>query len=211
MDFSVALAQLCYYSSIGFLELATVSTLGQTNAFFVVILSVILLGEKVGIWRWSALFFGFVGAMLILKPGTEAFSIYAAFFLLGAAFFYGFSIATLPKFDKSISNAVLYLYSSVAAAIGAVVLAVFMTDFTPITSYLHLIMIVHDVYSWGELGSYFLMLAYRMVAPSVLAPFVYFGILSSFLFGWAFFGEFPIETLFPGESFQLKHYFQEFY
>ena len=194
--FSVALAQLCYYSSIGFLELATVSTLGQTNAFFVVILSVILLGEKVGIWRWSALFFGFVGAMLILKPGTEAFSIYAAL-PVGAAFFYGFSIATLPKFDKSISNAVLYLYSSVAAAIGAVVLAVFMTDFTPITSYLHLIMIFM-MSILGGIGVLFLMLAYRMVAPSVLAPFVYFGILSSFLFGWAFFGEFPIETLFPG-------------
>ena len=194
--FSVALAQLCYYSSIGFLELATVSTLGQTNAFFVVILSVILLGEKVGIWRWSALFFGFVGAMLILKPGTEAFSIYAAL-PVGAAFFYAFSIATLPKFDKSISNAVLYLYSSVAAAIGAVVLAVFMTDFSPITSYLHLIMIFM-MSILGGIGVLFLMLAYRMVAPSVLAPFVYFGILSSFLFGWAFFGEFPIETLFPG-------------
>ena len=40
---SVAVAQLCYYSAIGVLDLATVSTLGQTNAFFVVILSVILL------------------------------------------------------------------------------------------------------------------------------------------------------------------------
>ena len=51
---------------------------------------------------------------------------------------------------------------------------------------------------YGGIGVLFLMLAYRMVAPSVLAPFVYFGILSSFTFGWAFFGEFPVETLFPG-------------
>ena len=72
--FSVAVAQLCYYSSIGYLELATVATLGQTNAFFVVILSVILLREKVGIWRWSALFIGFLGAMLILKPGADTFT-----------------------------------------------------------------------------------------------------------------------------------------
>ena len=40
---SVAVAQLCYYSAIGVLDLATVSTLGQTNAFFVVILSVIII------------------------------------------------------------------------------------------------------------------------------------------------------------------------
>ena len=78
--------------------------------------------------------------MLILKPGADTFTIYALL-PIGAAFFYGFSIATLPKFDKSISNAVLYLYSSVAAAIGAVVLAAFTTDFSPIISYLHLFMI----------------------------------------------------------------------
>ena len=194
--FSVAVAQLCYYSSIGFLELATVATLGQTNAFFVVLLSVVLLREKVGIWRWSALFIGFLGAMLILKPGADTFSVYALL-PIGAAFFYGFSIATLPKFDKSISNAVLYLYSSVAAAIGAMVLAAFMTDFSPIISYFHLFMIfVMSIV--GGIGVLFLMLAYRMVAPSVLAPFVYFGILSSFIFGWLFFREFPVETLFPG-------------
>ena len=74
---SVAVAQLCYYSAIGVLDLATVSTLGQTNAFFVVILSVIIIGEKVGIWRWAALLLGFLGAMLILRPGTDSFSIYA--------------------------------------------------------------------------------------------------------------------------------------
>tara|TARA_Y100000739_G_scaffold120028_1_gene103321 strand:- start:55 stop:909 length:855 start_codon:yes stop_codon:yes gene_type:complete len=194
--FSVALAQLCYYSSIGFLELATVATLGQTNAFFVVILSVILLGEKVGIWRWSALFIGFIGAILILEPGADTFSVYALL-PIGAAFFYGFSIATLPKFDKTISNAVLYLYSSVAAALGAVALAAFMTDFSPIISYLHLSMIfVMSIL--GGIGVLFLMLAYRMVAPSVIAPFVYFGILSSFCFGWIFFRESPVETLFPG-------------
>lgn len=194
--FSVAVAQLCYYSSIGYLELATVATLGQTNAFFVVILSVILLRERVGIWRWAALFIGFTGAMLILKPGADTFTIYALL-PIGAAFFYGFSIATLPKFDKSISNAVLYLYSSVAAAIGAVVLAAFTTDFSPIISYLHLFMIfVMSIL--GGIGVLFLMLAYRMVAPSIIAPFVYFGILSSFIFGWIFFREFPVETLFPG-------------
>ena len=43
-----------------------------------------------------------------------------------------------------------------------------------------------------------MMLAYRMAAPSILAPFGYMGILSAFFFGWLFFGEFPVESLFPG-------------
>lgn len=54
----VAMAQFLFYSGIGYLELATVSALGQTNALFVVLLSVLLLGERVGPWRIFALFWG---------------------------------------------------------------------------------------------------------------------------------------------------------
>ena len=42
------------------------------------------------------------------------------------------------------------------------------------------------------------MLAYRTAAASILAPFGYFGILVSFSFGWFFFGELPVDKLFPG-------------
>ena len=73
---TVAVAQLCFYTSLGFMELATVSALAQTNALFFVILSIVILGEKVGLWRWSALFVGFLRAMLVLKPGSDAFSIW---------------------------------------------------------------------------------------------------------------------------------------
>ena len=73
----VAAAQLCFYTSLGFMELATVSALAQTNALFFVLLSIVILGEKVGLWRWSALFVGFFLAMLVLKPGSDAFSIWA--------------------------------------------------------------------------------------------------------------------------------------
>ena len=46
-----------------------------------------------------------------------------------------------------------------------------------------------------------LVVAYRQVEPSVLAPFEYFGIPISFLLGWMFFGEAPFATLFPGVFF----------
>ena len=106
---SVAVAQLCYYSAIGVLDLATVSTLGQTNAFFVVILSVIIVGEKVGSWRWVALGVGFVGVVLIIRPGTADFSVYAILPIC-ASFLYGLSISTLPKIARRISNGILFLY-----------------------------------------------------------------------------------------------------
>jgi drug/metabolite transporter (DMT)-like permease len=194
--FAVALAQLCFYSAIGYLELATVSALGQTNALFVVLLSVVVLGERVGVWRIAALVLGFVGALMILRPGSDAFSL-AALLPVGAAACYAFSMVTVRKFDAGTSNALLYLYSSAAAAVGAIVLAAFTTEFSSIQSWADagLIMVMAFL---GGTGVLLMMLAYRSAAPSILAPFAYLGLLSAFGMGWLFFGEAPVETLFPG-------------
>ncbi|MFT4783766.1 MAG: drug/metabolite transporter (DMT)-like permease [Paracoccaceae bacterium] len=194
--FVIAFAQLFFYSSLGFLELATVSALAQTNALFVVLLSVVLLGEKVGIWRWSALGLGFVGALMILQPGSDAFSVYALL-PVAAAVCYAISIVTVRLFDPGISNSLLYLYSSAASALGAFVLAGLTTTFSPVAS-LEQAGMIFLMSMMGGTGVLFLMLAYRMASPSILAPFGYFGLLTAFAFGWLFFGEAPIETLFPG-------------
>ena len=106
-------------------------------------------------------------------------------------------MVTLRSFDKSISSAILYLYSATAAAIGAVILAIGTTEFTPIQSISDGLLILTMSVS-GGFGVVFLMYAFRNAPASVLAPFSYFGILTAFGFGWAIFGEFPIEKLFPG-------------
>ncbi|MBZ0130700.1 MAG: DMT family transporter [Rhodobacteraceae bacterium] len=192
----VALAQVFFFSAIGLLDLATVSALGQTSGLFVVALSVMFLKERVGIWRWSALAIGFGGAMLILQPGSDAFTA-AALLPICAAACYSFSMITVRKFDRTVSNALLYLYSSGAAAVGAILLAAITTEFSAIASIGDAAFIL-TLALIGGTGVLLMMLAYRMAAPSILAPFGYFGLVTSFSFGWYFFGEFPVETLFPG-------------
>ena len=54
---------------------------------------------------------------------------------------------------------------------------------------------------FGGIGVLGLVAAYRLVEPSKLAPFEYFGIPISFIFGWLFFNEAPFGTLFPGVLF----------
>ncbi len=194
--FAVALAQLCFYTALGHLELATVSALAQTNAMFVVLLSVLLLGERVGPWRYLAVALGFAGAVLILRPGSDAFTVWALM-PVGAALCYAFSMITVRKFDADVSNALLFLYASVAAAVGAVVIAAITTDFTPLRSLADAGLIL-TMATLGGIGVLFMMLAYRAAAPSALAPFGYFSILSAFSFGWLIFGEAPLDRLFPG-------------
>ena len=192
----IAIAQLMLYSALMRLELATVSALGQTIAIFVVLLAVVLYAEKIGFWRWGAIITGLVGAFMISRPGTDIFT-WHALLPIGAAFCYAASTVTLRSFDKSVSSAILFLYSSVAAAFGALILAIGTTTFSPIYDYTD-ILIILSMSFFGGFGVVLLMYAFRNAPSSVLAPFSYFGLINAFLLGWIFFGEFPIQILFPG-------------
>ena len=192
----VALAQLLFYTALADLELATVSALGQTNAIFIVLIAVIFYREKVGAWRWSAVIIGFGGAVWIMQPGSNMFT-WTAALPIGAAFCYAASMVTLRSFDVSISSAIIYLYSSVAAALGAILLATGTTDFSPIQSMSDALLIL-SMSLCGGFGVVFLMYAFRQAPASVLAPFSYFGILTAFGLGWIVFDELPLDKLFPG-------------
>lgn len=194
--FVVAVAQVFLYSALAQLELATVATLSQTNAFFVVILSVLYLGEKVGAWRIAALIVGFAGVVWILRPGSDAFSL-AALLPVGAAACYGFAMVSVRKFGPETSNALLYLYSSAASAVGAILLAAFTTEFSPIQTWQDGGLIL-TMSIFGGIGVLLMMMAFRIASPSTLAPFWYFGILTAGFFGWLLFDEAPLDTLFPG-------------
>ena len=192
----VALAQLLFYTALADLELATVSALGQTNAIFIVLIAVIFYREKVGVWRWSAVIIGFGGAVWIMQPGSNMFT-WTAALPIGAAFCYAASMVTLRSFDVSISSAIIYLYSSIAAALGAILLATGTTDFSPIQSMSDALLIL-SMSLCGGFGVVFLMYAFRQAPASVLAPFSYFGILTAFGLGWIVFDELPLDKLFPG-------------
>ena len=192
----VALAQLLFYTALADLELATVSALGQTNAIFIVLIAVVFYGEKVGAWRWSAVIIGFGGAVWIMQPGSNMFT-WTAALPIAAAFCYAASMVTLRSFDVSISSAIIYLYSSVAAALGAILLATGTTDFSPIQS-MSDALLIFSMSLCGGFGVVFLMYAFRQAPASVLAPFSYFGILTAFGLGWIVFDELPLDKLFPG-------------
>ena len=192
----VAVAQLLFFTALANLELATVSALGQTNAIFIVMIATFVYGERAGMWRWGAVIVGFLGVLLIVRPGSEVF-IWASVFPLGAAFCYAASMVTLRSFDKSTSSAILYLYSAFSAAIGAILFAAVTTEFTPIQSYKDAVLIL-SMSICGGFGVVFLMYAFRHAPASVLAPFSYFGIITALAFGWFLFGELPVDTLFPG-------------
>jgi len=90
---SLQLARLCIalvamlfgFTAIIHMPLADATAIGFAKSFFVTIFAVWLLQEKVGVHRWSAVVVGFLGVMIMLRPGTEVFSVYSVYALIGAA------------------------------------------------------------------------------------------------------------------------------
>lgn len=194
--FILTFAQFFFYLSLGLLDFATATTITYANALFMVALSVFLLGEKVGMARWSAVLVGFVGVVLVVGPARDSFTS-AALLPLAAAGLYALTGVTARMMDEDVPTAVINLYSSGVAAVGAVVLASLTTGFTPLAASGDLWWIF-GMGAFGGCAVLALITSFRMTEQSNLAPFSYFGIPIAFLFGWLFYGEAPWRDLFPG-------------
>jgi len=190
------MAQLCFYYALVTMELAIATTLSFAGPLFITILSVFLLGHRVGFHRGSAVCLGFAGVLLVMQPGSITLTP-TILLPVGAAFFYALSSVLSRRFDSSVPTALITLYSSAVTATLSAAIMLTTSGFESITS-------AHDwllILSMGCAGGFavvLLVLAYRMTEPGSLSPFEYFGIPFSFILGWLVFDEAPFERLFPG-------------
>ena len=195
----VLLAQFCFYTSLTKIEFATASALGFTSPLFITMLSIPILGHKVGFFRIFAVCFGFFGVLAIFQPFDESFS-YWLFLPVVAGFCYALSSILVRLFSDEVHSGSIQIGQQlVTCSIGAVIL-IFTGEFNQIdNSFDILVFILMGL--CGGIGVLSLVISYRLVAPSILAPFEYFGIPISFILGWLFFSEAPFDILFPGVLF----------
>ncbi len=193
------LAQVSFYTALIYMDLATATTLAFAGPLFVTTLSVPLLGHKVGWVRGLAVVLGFGGVVLVMQPGSSAFSL-VALLPVAAAFFYALTSLSSRYFDKEVPTALISIYGSVGALTVALAYMLFMGN----------TILIDNAADWlwfiamGGVGGsavFLLITSYRMADPSSLSPFEYFGIPFSFLLGWWFFNETPFDSLFPGVLF----------
>ena len=116
-----------YFIAINNMDFATASTLTFSATFFIVILSILFLNDKVGIYRWSAVFIGFIGVALIMKPTSEVFSYYSIYPVM-VGLLYSIAIIILKFIPEHNSTAKIQFYSLISSIIGAVVLLAITLD-----------------------------------------------------------------------------------
>ncbi len=193
---SVLVAQVAFYTALTKLEFATAATLCFTSPFFVTLLSIPLLGHKIGYIRFSALFVGFFGVAIILKPFDDGFTFWMCLPVL-AGFGYGLSSVLVKLVPDEVPSATIQIAQQIVTFLIGACFLITQGDFVPVVSLSDLFNFVLMGFC-GGVGVLCLIMSYRLVSPSSLSVFEYFGIPISFAVGWLFFDEAPISTLFPG-------------
>lgn len=186
---------LSLYYAFRAMPLADALAISYASPLIVTALSVPLLGERVGPRRWAAVVLGFVGVLIIVRPGGEGIAL-PALLALASAFFYALTLITSRQLSTTeSSHTILFYYSLwVVLAMGAVLPWQWST---PAWADLPIFLFVGVS---GSLGQFCLAQALRYGEASMLAPIDFTAILWAMLFGFLFWRDVPGWTMVAGAA-----------
>jgi len=179
-------ANILFFYSISIISMAKALTLAFVAPLITTALSPIFLGEKVGFRRWSAVIVGFVGSLIVIRPGFIEFNL-ASIAALGTGFFYGIYLIITRKLHSSDSPLLTLLLTGV---VGTVV-ASFLVPVVWINPTFNQWSLLALMGIFACLGHLFLILSLKYADASKLAPFGYFEIVTNVILGYYFFNDFP--------------------
>lgn len=182
------------FTAVRYLPLTVTGTIMFSMPIFVTILSIPLLGERVGPRRWAAILAGFCGILIVMRPWGAAFES-AMLLSLGAALcasFYQILTRRLAGVDPTNTQ---QLYAALVATIGVAPLAAL--DWTPPDSTVQWALFgLLGLFGWS--GHQLLTAAHRFAPASVLAPFVYTQLIYMTLSSWLVFSQPPTVWVLAG-------------
>lgn len=181
----IASATLFIYA-IRVLPLETATAIGFVSPLFVTALSILFLGETVGLRRWAAIAVGFAGVILILRPGTDVFSAAMLLPMLSSLCWAGGLIITRAMRGKERAFTVL-LWSTGS---GFIVVAPFgFIGWQPPDAWQWVLLVL--VALCHVAGQYLTIRAFMLASASLLAPFSYTTIVWATLIGLFAFDSYP--------------------
>ncbi len=184
----LTIASLCMGMALHRMPLAETTAINFLAPILVALLAGSILGEKIGGWGWATIATGFIGVLLIARPGggLDAMGIMFALGAAAANSTYQLLSRLLASTEKAI--ALLFYTALVGSIIFGIALPWFWENEVP--SKLELILLLSIGIS-GGLGHYLFTLAYRHAPASMLAPMTYLQLLWVGLLGCMIFGTIP--------------------
>jgi drug/metabolite transporter (DMT)-like permease len=187
------------------LPLADVEAIRFSAPLMITLLSVVMLGEKVGPRRWLALFVGFAGVLFIVRPAAATFNV-GSIFILISVFFYALAVMLTRKLQTTDSSATMAYYSSLVYLVAAFVLIPLpnivgeIPDAHPSIAFLFRAWSMPSLLDWIIMsglglvwagGMYCMARAYSLAEASVAAPFEYVSLPINVMWGLVIWHEIP--------------------
>ena len=176
----------CFVLSFKYLSLANAHSVGSLAPVIVVALSAIILKEKVSPKTWIAIFIGFIGVLIILRPTSSIFDPKALLPLI-AAFILGLYQIVTKKVSKHDTNETSLFYTSI---IGLIIMSLLSSKFwTPVDKSSYSMFLGIGIFF--SIGLYLQIIALSKARASIIQPFHYTLIFWAIIFGYIFYNDIP--------------------
>jgi len=201
----MVVSSLFIFFSLARVSLVFMSTMSALTPVLVTLLAAFALRERVGARRWAGVAGGLAGALVVIGPG--GFALTAAVVLPLIAVSSGAIYQTMTRRLAGIDpmETTLFYTASVGAAAGFVAMPFIATGVLPLET----VWAAPDLIGWvgligmgvgAMIGHIFMTMAYAVAPASVIAPFIYAGIIWSAGLGMVLFGEYPPATTLVGAA-----------
>lgn len=192
------LAMFSYFSALVFLPVADLTAIGFASPLIVVVLAATLLGERVGVYRWSAVGAGFAGVLIMLLPhlSGEVASGWGVVLALANAVCVAFTMIFIRSMSHSEAPlTIAFYFQFCCAVVSGITLA-----FDWVTPTLEQFLVLAMLGVLGGIGQLLMTTSYRHASASTLANFDYAAMIWAVALGWVFFSEVPVAEVFVGAA-----------
>ena len=189
----IVVSTLCFFGAMHYQGVAETLAIYFVQPLLVTVLAPLVLKEHVGIRRWIAVLIGFVGVIIIIRPGIIQINA-GVFLALGAGLGSAVSLLLTRKLAGGSSAIANTVYTNLFGAIIASVLVVFFWQ-TPTVQQLLFFVLLGAI---GTFANYLSIKAFSYAEASLLAPLGYTEMINAVFVGWYFFNDFPDHWTFVG-------------
>lgn len=174
------------FTAVVNMPLADATAIGFAKSFFVTIFAIFVLKEVIGIRRWAAVIVGFLGVIIVLRPGTDSFTIYGIYALIGAAGA-GTVMVVIRLLTRTESATTIMTYQALGVGLAVAAPGIWLWKWP--TAYEWYLLVGMGLISY--VAQMFNILAYKYGEASVMASLDYVRLIYSIIFGYLLFSHSP--------------------
>lgn len=179
-------AMLMFFTALSISPLAKVTALSFTAPIFMAILAVLILGERFRIYRWLAIFMGFLGMLIILRPGIVAIDT-GALLVTGAAALWAVAMIIIKILSRTETSLTIVAYMGIFLGVFSVIPAVWVWQPFGFVTLGWMVLIG----LFGTIAQMTLSQALKETDPTALMPFDFLKLIWTAIIGAWFFAEIP--------------------